>query len=99
MDEREANFQVQNLFRHSKLSVTLQILVSDCVNFCAAGFRSWTALSAENLFLSKRLALFREREKRPRRRHRLINLCCLSSPLFFRWRSALMIVTPPTWIG
>ena len=47
-----------------KLSVTLQILVSDCVNFCAAGLRSRTALVAENLFLRKQLALFNEREKK-----------------------------------
>ena len=42
----------------------LQILVSDCVNFCAAGVRSRTALAAENLFLRKQLALFEEREKK-----------------------------------
>ena len=49
-----------------KLSVTLEILVSDCVNFCAAGLRSRTALAAENLFLRKQLALFQEREKKSR---------------------------------
>ena len=47
-----------------KLSVTLQILVSDCVSFCAAGLRSRTALAAENVFLRKQLALFQEREKK-----------------------------------
>ena len=47
-----------------KLSVTLDILVADCINFCAAGFRSRTALAAENLFLGKQLALFQEREKK-----------------------------------
>ena len=48
----------------SKLTVTLQILISDWVNFCAAGLRSRTALAAENLFLRKQLALFQEREKK-----------------------------------
>ena len=47
-----------------KLSVTLEILVSDCVNYCAVGLRSRTALAAENLFLRKQLALFQEREKK-----------------------------------
>ena len=47
-----------------KLSVALEILVSDCVNFCAAGLRDRTALAAENLFLRKQLALFQEREKK-----------------------------------
>jgi putative transposase len=56
---------VASIFRQFlELSVTLQILVSDCVNFCAAGLRSRTALAAENLFLRKELALFREREKK-----------------------------------
>ena len=56
---------MQSIFRQlSKLRVTLQIVVSDCVNFCAAGVRSRTALAAENLFLRKQLALFEEREKK-----------------------------------
>jgi hypothetical protein len=56
---------VVSVFRQlPNLSVTLQILVSDCVNFCVAGVPSRTALAAENLFLRKRLALFQECEKR-----------------------------------
>lgn len=56
---------MQSIFRQlSKLSVTPQILVSDCVNFCATGFRSRTTLAAEDLFLPKQLALFQEREKK-----------------------------------
>jgi len=42
----------------------LQILVSDCVNFCAAGVRSRTTRAAENLFLRKQLALFQDRKKK-----------------------------------
>ena len=48
----------------SKLTVAFEIVVSDCVRFCAALFRSRIALAAENLFLRKQLALFQEREKR-----------------------------------
>jgi hypothetical protein len=44
--------------------MTLEILVADCANFCAAGLGSRTALAAENLFLRKQLALFQERERR-----------------------------------
>jgi hypothetical protein len=47
-----------------KLSVTLQTVFSDCLRFCAAALRSRTALSAENLFLRKQLALFQERGKK-----------------------------------
>ena len=48
-----------------KLSVTLEILVSDCVNFCAAGLRSRTALAAENLFLRKQVAYSKSAKKKP----------------------------------
>jgi hypothetical protein len=81
-----------------KLRVTLQIL-SDCVNFCAAGLRSRAALAAENLFLRKQLALFKEREKKAvsttaADRFVLSKLAC-----FFNWHSALVIVKPATLIG
>jgi putative transposase len=46
--------------------MAFQIIASDIVSFCAAMFRSRTALAAENLFLRKQLALFQEREKRAR---------------------------------
>ena len=47
------------LFRQLlKLSVTLEIRVSDCVNFCAAGLSNRVAVAGENLFLRKQLALF-----------------------------------------
>jgi len=54
---------------------------------------------AENLFLRKQLAFYKEREIRPRR---LTNAARLSLALwsrFFAWRSALMVVKPATLIG
>ena len=82
-----------------KLSVTLQILISDCANFCAAGLRGRTALAAENLFLRKQLALFKEREKKtvPTRAADRFVLSRLAR--FFDWRSASVIVKPATFIG
>ena len=82
-----------------KLSVTVQILISNCANFCAAGLRSRTALAAENLFLRKQLALFKEREKKavPTRAADRFVLSKLAR--FFDWRSALVIVKPATLIG
>jgi putative transposase len=89
-----------SMFRQlSKLSVTLQILVSDCVNFCAAGLRSRTALAAENLFLRKQLALFREREKKARPTTAADRFVLSKLARFFDWRSALVIVKPATLIG
>src|SRR5690242_6890862 len=89
-----------SIFRQlSKLSVTLQIFVSDCVNFCAAGLRSRTALAAENLFLRKQLALFREREKKAAATRAADRFVLSKLARFFDWRSALVIVKPATLIG
>ena len=81
------------------LSVTLEIRVSDCVNFCAAGLRSRTALAAENLFLRKQLALFQEREKRAAPTRAADRFVLSKLARFFDWRSALLIVKPATLIG
>jgi putative transposase len=83
----------------SKLSVTLQILVSDGVNFCAAGLRSRTALAAENLFLRKQLALFQEREKKATPTTAADRFVFSKLTRFFDWRNALVIVKPATLIG
>ena len=82
-----------------KLSVTLQILVSDCLSFCAAGLRSRTALAAENLFLRKQLALFQEREKKAAATGAADRFVLSKLARFFDWRSALVIVKPATLIG
>ena len=82
-----------------KLSVTLQILVSDCVNFCAAGLRSRTALAAENLFLRKQLALFKEREKKAKPTTTADRFVLSKLTRFFDWLSALVIVKPATLIS
>jgi putative transposase len=50
----------------AKVLIGLQIIVSDCCRFFGALFRSRSALAAENLFLRKQLALFREPEKKSR---------------------------------
>jgi hypothetical protein len=82
-----------------KLSVTLQILVSDCVKFCVAGSRSRTALAAENLFLRKQLALFKEREKKAVPTTAADRFVLSKLARFFDRRSALVIVKPATLIG
>ena len=82
-----------------KLSVTLEILVSDYVNFCAAGLRSRTALAAENLFLRKQLALFQEREKKAVPTTVADRFVLSNLARFFDWRSALVIVKPATLIA
>ncbi len=56
------------------------------------------ALVAENLFLRKQLALFQEREVRPRKASASTRLSMLALALFFDWREALVIVKPETFI-
>ena len=82
-----------------RLSVTLQILASDYVNFCAAGLRSRTELAPENLFLRKRLAFFQEHEKRAAPTTAADRFVLSKLARFFDWRSALVIVKPATLIG
>ncbi len=50
--------------RPSRMVRNLRTIVSDGLSFFAAVSRRSMALAAENLFLSKQLALFREREKK-----------------------------------
>jgi transposase InsO family protein len=91
---------VVRIFRQLlKLSVTLEILVSDCVNFCAVGLRSRTALAAENLFLRKQLALFKEREKKAVPTTAVDRFVLSKLARLFDWRCALVIVKPATLIG
>jgi hypothetical protein len=54
-----------NVFsRLSKLARNLRTIVSDCLSFFSNIGRRRLAVAAENLFLRKQLALFREREKK-----------------------------------
>ena len=56
------------------------------------------ALIAENLFLRKQLALFRERKVRPRRIPHATRLAMLALGKFFDWREALVVVKPETFL-
>jgi hypothetical protein len=54
-----------NVFTRLSSTVrNLRTIVSDGLSFFAGVWRRRTALTAENLFLRKQLALFREREKK-----------------------------------
>ena len=54
---------------------------------------------AENLFLRKQLALFRECKTRPRRTPASFRLAMVGRAKFFDWRDALVIVKPGTFVG
>ena len=61
-----------------------------------AGFRSRTTLAAENLFLRKQPALYRERQLQPRRASDPVRLGLVLLTQCFAWREALAIVRPAT---
>jgi putative transposase len=87
------------LLRHLvRLLCILLTLLSDAVRFLWLSLRSPAALAAENLFLRKQLALYRERNTKPRRASNTtrIALVCLSR--WFDWRQALVVVQPATLI-
>ena len=56
------------------------------------------ALIAENLFLRKQLAFFKERNVKPRRITKTARLAMLGLGRFFNWREALVIVKPETFL-
>ena len=70
----------------------------DALRFGAAWSRSRTTLAAENLFLRKQLALYRERKVNPRGATDPTRLALVLLARVFAWRDALCIVQPATLI-
>ena len=77
----------------------LRDLACETPGLVLLGFRSRTALIAENLFLRKQLAFYQEHEIRPRRLTNAVRLSLVLLSRFFDWRSALLVVKPATLIG
>jgi putative transposase len=67
--------------------------------FVPSLFRSRSALIAENLFLRKQLAFYREREVGPRRLTDAARACLVVWSRLCNWREALVVVKPETLIG
>src|SRR6266542_1461800 len=61
-------------------------------------FRSRAAIQAENLFLRRQLALYRERKTRRSRPTPAIKFALVALSRFFPWASALAIVKPDTFV-
>src|SRR5690242_13239657 len=89
-----------NVFsRLSNFVRDLRTIVSSGLSFIAGVWRRRMAVAAENLFLRKQLALFREREKTARPTTPADRFVFSKLARCFDWRSALMIVKPATLIG
>ena len=66
--------------------MTVAALLLDTLKFIVLAFRSRPALMAENLFLRKQLALYLEREVKPRRASDATRLTMVFLSQLFPWR-------------
>jgi len=73
-------------------------VAADVLMFLGAALRSRTALAAENLFLRKQLALYRERQVKARRARDATRVALVLLARCFDWRQALLVVQPATLI-
>ncbi len=76
-----------------RIAAAVGVDLARCV---ATSLRSRAALAAENLFLRKQLALYRERQVKPRRPSAPLRLALVLLARCFAWRGALTIVQPAT---
>jgi transposase InsO family protein len=77
---------------------TLWTLLGDGLQFLRLCLRPSTVLAAENLFLRKQLALYQERQVKPRRATNATRLSVVWLGRWFDWRQALVMVQPTTFI-
>jgi len=73
-------------------------LLLDTLRFIRVSLRPRCALAAENLFLGKQLALYRERKVKPRRAKAATKLTLLWLSNLFAWRETLTVIKPNTLI-
>jgi putative transposase len=81
-----------------QLTGILLTLLVDALRYAGLCLRSPAALAAENLFLHKQLALYRERNVTPRRATRATRIALVWLGRWFDWRQALTVVQPATFI-
>ncbi|MDH3317637.1 MAG: integrase core domain-containing protein [Gammaproteobacteria bacterium] len=73
-------------------------LLADALGFGILLFRSTMSVQAENLFLRRQLALFKERGIKPRRPDVATRVSLAFLARLFDWRDALLVVQPKTLI-
>ena len=87
-----------NLHSLSDLLLTTSDLLLDALRFIRLSLRLRCTLAAENLFLRKQLALYLERQVKPRRARLGTRFTLVMLARLFAWREALTIVKPDTFI-
>ena len=91
---------VSGQFRHvCHLASVLLSLIVDAACYLGLCLRPSPILAAENLFLRKQLALYQERQGKPRRATHATRMALVWLSRWFDWRRALGIVKPETFIG
>ena len=85
--------RIVSLFAVRLVSILLG-LIDDILRFGIGLTKSRTALVAENLFLRKQLAFYRERKVKPLRLTDSARLSLLFWSRCFDWRDALVVVKP-----
>jgi len=80
------------------LLVTISGLLFDLLRYVYLGFRSEKVLAAEILFLRKQLALYQERQVKPRRIDAATRITLVFLSKRFKWRPLLVIVQPATLV-
>ena len=76
----------------------LSSLLTTALQYSVVRHRPSKSLAAENLFLRKQLALFQEREIKPRRADDATRVALVWLSRAFNWREALVVVKPVTLI-
>jgi transposase InsO family protein len=75
---------------------TIRCVAADVLRFAASMLRSHAQLAAENLFLRKQLALYLERQVKPRRADDATRLTLIALSRLIDWRQLLTVVKPET---
>src|SRR5215470_107459 len=78
-------------------SLTLHRISLDFIRFLGSLLQPRSALAAENPFLRKQLALYQERQVRPRRATDATRLVWVLTPRLFDWKEALIALRPETF--
>ncbi len=73
-------------------------LLADAAGFAWLLLQPRGAIAAENLFLRKQLAMYRQRGLRPRRPDVAARVSLVVLSRWFDWRDALAVVTPRTFV-
>jgi hypothetical protein len=82
---------------HTFVHVTFSVFI-DVITYLYLRLRSSSALAAENLFLRKQLAMYVERQQKPRRATDSERFVLAKLMRFFDWPSALTVVKPDTLV-